>query len=587
LIGSQPIDTVWDRSDMVSAGQGIGNTEAGWFNGSLDDIRIYSRALSASEIAHLADPCPGPADTLRVWFDSTTIHDGYIRVMMKNAFPVAAFTVPLVYYPASGVDSVSKVDCRTWNWQNIYGTPFSDTTLLLGGISHTSGSGPCLPAGEGPIARIYFPRGCRDTITVCFDTTYLSEPGRLLVTECSVPPTSHVPVFVSGCARYEIWLPAAEANAGADATLHVCSNSILSRAAGCASGAVSCELISGVGTLSGGFIRFIPDVYDTFEFVVKASDACNEVDYDTSYVYVWNCGDANCDCSRDITDAVYLISFIFSGGPAPCMPFAGDTNGDGSVDISDAVYFIAWIFSGGPEPVCSGYVPAMAAKIADQKAELDCRSMSTSGIATTSLSLSSDAATKALQLTFTVTSNAQITSVQSNIKGMDVFSGMVDGEFRVGLIDMTGEAVIPAGQQEVVTISYRGEGPIELKNAIVVGEDASKMNVTITSKGVVEGAGVSSALPKAFSLSQNVPNPFNPTTAIAYAVPQPTHVKLEVMNVLGQTVRTLVDQYKAAGNYTVVWDSRDNNGQSVASGIYLYCLTAGEYAETRKMVLMK
>ncbi|MFA6354532.1 MAG: S8 family serine peptidase, partial [Candidatus Paceibacterota bacterium] len=64
-------------------------------------------------------------------------------------------------------------------------------------------------------------------------------------------------------------------------------------------------------------------------------------------------GDANGDGSVDISDAVYLISYIFSGGPAPQPLAAGDANGDGSVDISDAVYLISYIFSGGPAPKCS------------------------------------------------------------------------------------------------------------------------------------------------------------------------------------------------------------------------------------------
>jgi hypothetical protein len=64
-------------------------------------------------------------------------------------------------------------------------------------------------------------------------------------------------------------------------------------------------------------------------------------------------GDANGDAAIDISDAVYLIAYIFSGGPAPNPLLAGDANCDSTVDISDAVYLIAYIFSGGPEP-CAG-----------------------------------------------------------------------------------------------------------------------------------------------------------------------------------------------------------------------------------------
>jgi hypothetical protein len=66
----------------------------------------------------------------------------------------------------------------------------------------------------------------------------------------------------------------------------------------------------------------------------------------SAYVY----GDANADGGVDISDAVYLIAYIFSGGPAPEPLLAGDANCDGAVDISDAVFLIAYIFSGGPAP---------------------------------------------------------------------------------------------------------------------------------------------------------------------------------------------------------------------------------------------
>ena len=94
-------------------------------------------------------------------------------------------------------------------------------------------------------------------------------------------------------------------------------------------------------------------------------------------------------------------------------------------------------------------------------------------------------------------------------------------------------------------------------------------------------------MPKAFALSQNIPNPFNPTTEIGYALPQASAVRLEIVNVLGQVVRTLVDEFQAAGSHKAIWDGRDGNHQEVSSGVYFYRIAAGEYAETKKMVLMK
>jgi len=102
----------------------------------------------------------------------------------------------------------------------------------------------------------------------------------------------------------------------------------------------------------------------------------------------------------------------------------------------------------------------------------------------------------------------------------------------------------------------------------------------------VDGDG-SFAGPIPFELSQNYPNPFNPVTAIDYSLASQGRVTIEVFNILGQQVRTLIDQTQAAGNYTIYWDGCDNDSRAVASGIYFYRITAGDFVQTRKMMLLK
>ncbi len=94
-------------------------------------------------------------------------------------------------------------------------------------------------------------------------------------------------------------------------------------------------------------------------------------------------------------------------------------------------------------------------------------------------------------------------------------------------------------------------------------------------------------LPESFELSQNYPNPFNPTTTIKYFLPEVANVELTIVNIMGQTVRTLVSTLQAPGEHAVTWDGRDQSGVPVSSGIYLYRMNAGDFTQTRKMVLMK
>jgi hypothetical protein len=98
---------------------------------------------------------------------------------------------------------------------------------------------------------------------------------------------------------------------------------------------------------------------------------------------------------------------------------------------------------------------------------------------------------------------------------------------------------------------------------------------------------IEEALPGRYRLSQNYPNPFNPQTHISFRLPRAGHVSLAVYNVRGQQVSELVDWQQGAGEHVVTWDGLDDAGRAVASGIYFYQLTAGEFSETRKMLLLK
>ena len=94
------------------------------------------------------------------------------------------------------------------------------------------------------------------------------------------------------------------------------------------------------------------------------------------------------------------------------------------------------------------------------------------------------------------------------------------------------------------------------------------------------------AQPQGFALLQNYPNPFNPSTIIPYQLPAPTHVRLEVFNVLGQHISTLVDREQPAGRHTVTWHGTDAAGRAVAAGLYLYRIRGTGPSETRRMVLV-
>jgi hypothetical protein len=94
-------------------------------------------------------------------------------------------------------------------------------------------------------------------------------------------------------------------------------------------------------------------------------------------------------------------------------------------------------------------------------------------------------------------------------------------------------------------------------------------------------------VPGSIQLNQNYPNPFNPMTTIDYYLSRTSLVTVTIYDILGQPVVTLVNERKASGYYSVVWDGKDKNGRLVASGVYFYHIEAGEFAKSKKMLLLK
>jgi hypothetical protein len=104
---------------------------------------------------------------------------------------------------------------------------------------------------------------------------------------------------------------------------------------------------------------------------------------------------------------------------------------------------------------------------------------------------------------------------------------------------------------------------------------------------------VAAGIPTEYQLSQNYPNPFNPTTTIQYGLPMAANVTLKIYNILGQEVRTLLNEQRAPGTFQAVWDGRNSLGQQVSTGVYFYSLVAtsvdnnSTFTNIKKMLLLK
>jgi hypothetical protein len=302
------------------------------------------------------------------------------------------------------------------------------------------------------------------------------------------------------------------------------------------------------------------------------------------------CGDANDNEVADIGDVIYVLNYLFKNGdpPVPLMQ-AGDVNLDVTVDIGDVVYLLNYLFKNGPLPCEPDYGsparPSAPAEVAiyDSKGEDGACEITIDG------QFGIDIYGMQLEITWKekVLGLSDVSPTGRTGK-LDLYqNGGIGGVLKAGLVDLDGRGCVLAGSGPLLRFNLKAKqnpldlSSLELKEAILVDEQGHKLPVRIGNRIGQPN------LPKAFSLSQNYPNPFNPNTVIEYALPMDCQVRIIVYNVLGQRVRTLANEFQKAGYKRVEWDSKNDGGEEVASGVYFYKIKAAEFSESKKMVILK
>ncbi|MFO8061980.1 MAG: T9SS type A sorting domain-containing protein, partial [bacterium] len=152
-----------------------------------------------------------------------------------------------------------------------------------------------------------------------------------------------------------------------------------------------------------------------------------------------------------------------------------------------------------------------------------------------------------------------------------------DSEFKeVGRVNASGDRTYSFTDENV----FGGEEYFyRLTDVSLSGEKVSHPAIKVLANGKPR--------PTVFSLARNFPNPFTGNTVIEYSIPTETNVKLAIYDVTGKEVRTLVNDMQGVNYYRTAWNGRDNNGNAVASGVYFYKLTAGEFNKSMKMMYLK
>jgi len=345
------------------------------------------------------------------------------------------------------------------------------------------------------------------------------------------------------------------------------------------------------------------------------------VDYDKPQSPPFIRGDYDANGELSMADALNLLLWQYyqpGGVPPPCED-AADYDDNGEIAMADALGILLYKYCQpggipplppypdcGPDPTsdaldCQSYPPCgtkttkfvvfslpMSVGVASNVMKVEDCYLAEDGLVVVPVMLTNEAELRGFE--FTVNFDPTLVSAVKVRGGddYDFFGPWIDndvGKVTVGCIpDLNVQRPFAPGQRVVAEISFKAKADVslELSNVALYGLGAEVVDAQWID-GIVK---VEVELPKGFILHQNYPNPFNSTTLIRYALPaasgQWSAVRLEVYNILGQKVATLVDGEQTPGYRSVSW-----NAQDMASGVYFYKLTASEFASIRKMILLK
>jgi hypothetical protein len=323
-------------------------------------------------------------------------------------------------------------------------------------------------------------------------------------------------------------------------------------------------------------VGFTPSMLNMVKDSASATVPNDQLDYQNGSVFINSLGDVLLgdinlnQIPYDIGDAIYFTQFFINPFAYPLNPLQlanSDINQDDLVPtIADMVSLIR-VISGDLLPPGDNTGGLMQASVQFI--------MNPNG--TQTIQYSSNVPLGAVLLKGTAATNITPEGI-SIPTAMTVDVGTENNEDRILVYSLEGDT-LQQGTHALLTLpagTHFSASYVEFSSA-----DGRIVEVALN------GGVLKEALPTAFALQQNYPNPFNPETNIAFDMATPGRVRLAVYNLLGQQLRKLIDQEYPVGHHSVIWDSRDDAGALVSSGVYFYRLETQGESFTKKMTLVK
>ena len=294
-------------------------------------------------------------------------------------------------------------------------------------------------------------------------------------------------------------------------------------------------------------------------------DHLNGVSLLTGQAFINAAAADNDTTSLSVNDITYILYYISHGNTWPTSPLAINPNTEANVTFTNAAQSSEGIYNLLSLPV-NIYAGNKVVHSLEMIVKFDQRQMNYQYFR-------QDQATLL---------NGEVSDIIVDARNQGVMAeNLSNGEVRFLFASANPQQNIVPGKM-IFTIS--GTSPMLTSKYRINNEtafhDGPKYGVTAVDNS-------ENVIPTDFSITQNYPNPFNPSTTIRYGLPQASSVTIKIYNILGQEVKTLVNEDKSAGTYTVQWNGDNDFGYQVASGTYIYRIVAGNFVQVRKMVLLK
>ncbi len=314
-----------------------------------------------------------------------------------------------------------------------------------------------------------------------------------------------------------------------------------------------------------------------------------ELVVDSGVIQVDNPGDVNLDKRIDVADLVNIVASIINNYTLSGRQFdVADVITNDTVDVFDLVGIVNLIFG---IPLNPNPAPLLDNERATIQLAYSGLLPGGDDIIVVNSETPVDLVAVEIEITYDPASvKLGNPSLAADAQGMALrYNDDKTGKMKV-LVHFTNPysgSRIQTGFAEMIKI------PMTAKEEIIIG-DKKQLRITqanfstdAAAKVEVDGVDITTTVPTSFFLAQNYPNPFNPSTTIEFSIEANNFVSLEIYNIIGQQVKSLINESMPAGAYTVEWDATNEQGGRVASGIYLYRLTVENNTQSKKMLLLK